>query len=407
MSALNKGLPQPALSYGLPIGGITYLPDFGATISAADGSLLLRSGTLLPKSSAPTLAQLRQFQVCGKLRTGTNMPVNVRQIATNGAGVYVATNAASGTVYRSTDGGDTWTAITSGLSSITTIAGVAYGAGRFVVAGVTATPSAAMAYSTDNGVTWTVGSAVTATGNFVSFANNASALVQYTGNRFIALFNTSGGVAGLNVMTSTDGSALLAVYNSALGLPTNIDPNQLALSLQTDGAGRIVACGLSSGWNAYNYSSDHGVTWSAVNATSSGYIFSGALKGGVFIFTTSDVPLLYSVHPNASTATGRVRLNGCQYGSVSIRSADGTTSTDAFLTSSLGWTAKLSADGLTSTPWQSTLYNPATLLPTGSDFMQNNGSQVYSYDAKLATSDYVGLPVVLSSGNSIAYVRAK
>jgi hypothetical protein len=219
----------------MPVGLQVMMPDYGDTLTLGDSSVMVRSGSLVQKADAPKLAALRQYQVCGKRRTSAGaLPGQLRQIASNGAGVLIAAAGANNTVYRSTDGGDTWVAITNGLGLLHAIGGAAFGAGRFVVCGMTSSgTSALLAYSTDNGLTWATGTQVNA-GNFATASHGATGKLAYTGNRFVCVMSTGGGrrgaLARAGVDTLTGSLGRVAICRAQLTLAV-LGKAQLQLDL--------------------------------------------------------------------------------------------------------------------------------------------------------------------------------
>lgn len=158
---------------GAPVGSMMTMADLGPTVTLADNSVWLRSGTLTTAASAPLLANLSAYKVIGStstapsalLNNSSGSSSNVNCIASNGSGVLILTptNPNLSTIFRSTDNGVTWSAISvSGIiSSNKYITTVAYGGGYFVAVYLdTGSIIPNTIYSTDNGATWAYGASL-------------------------------------------------------------------------------------------------------------------------------------------------------------------------------------------------------------------------------------------------------
>ncbi|MFI5181449.1 MAG: WD40/YVTN/BNR-like repeat-containing protein [Thermoanaerobaculia bacterium] len=156
--------------------------------------------------------------------------INVNDLATTSAAVWVATNAG---VFRSTDGGATWTPFNRGLENTYVYRVVASGGTLF--AGTYANSNGVFR-STDGGITWQSGNAL--------MNNRRIRTLAVVGSNVVA-----SGESG--VWRSTDGGVTFAASGS--GLPSSARPYAMAV-----GGGTIFA-GLYP--NGFASSADGGATW--------------------------------------------------------------------------------------------------------------------------------------------------
>ncbi len=117
----------------------------------------------------------------------------------NGVFIAVSSNSSNNNIMRSTDG------INWSLSTITTTTSwrrAAYGNGTWVVVG-----ASSAAYSTDNGVTWTMGSPPVTTWNSVAFGNDTFVAVATSGQ----IMSSTNGINWTSRTPSTGGLSLRSV----------------------------------------------------------------------------------------------------------------------------------------------------------------------------------------------------
>jgi uncharacterized repeat protein (TIGR02543 family) len=179
-----------------------------------------------------------------------------------------------GKMAYSINNGVTWTAVTnSTFNSISAIYGIAYGNNRFVAGN----SDGKMAYSAD-GITWTAIANSTFEGEIA---------VAYGNNRFIA-----GGDSG-KMAYSADGITWTAVADSTFGTSYIWDI--------VYGNNRWVAIGASG---KMAYSTDNGVTWTAVANTTFGtsYIEAIAYGNNRFVAVGSGGRIAYSADGASWTA---------------------------------------------------------------------------------------------------------
>ena len=296
-----------------PVGSQALMVDVGPTVTLADNSTWLRSGTLTTTASAPQLAAIKAYQVVGTVAT-TPIPstITIVQLASNGSGTLIATTATDNTLYRSTDSGVTWSLVNPGVFGGTTRyhTGIAYGGGRFVISGWRADSSAGyLAYSTNNGATWTLGANIPLLQGLYNYIR-----LTYASNKFVGVCQgNSSALASNNCFTfySTDGSAC-TTYNSGASLNSamnNKASDQQGYGIISSGATviaypRSIYSGQSAPWI---FSLDSGVTWSSttpVSNSQTGYYFSIAingtavsvvLNGNIYNFANLTSPTVYTV----------------------------------------------------------------------------------------------------------------
>lgn len=160
-------------------------------------------------------------------------------------------------MWRSTDGGVTWTQATDGPSNDWT--DVAFGNGTFVSVAPSGTQtSTKIMYSTDNGVTWTAADQPADTGhswNSVAYGTGSDGV-----GRFVAVAGgfTTGDTEGNDVMYSEDGITWYAARSGIADRDRNNTPKWKKV-IYTDGV--FLAIGTKFG-HRYLYSLD-GVNWVA------------------------------------------------------------------------------------------------------------------------------------------------
>jgi len=266
-----------------------------------------------------------------------------------GNGVYVAIPSSGQSTYTSTDGIN-WTTNTSALPTSTTWASITFGNGYFVaVAGYSVTSTVA-AYST-NGVTWT-SATLPSSSNWTSVAfGNISGT-----NYFVAIAGGAGSATTVNAYSTnngatwTAGSALsssatwqrivfgngtfvvTAGQNKAGGgsasSSTSYTTNPTSSwtaggALSTSALWGQLAFGTISATpyfvviastGAVNYSTNNGVTWTAGTSLTSNSWYGLAFGNGYFVATSSGGTCAYSTSGTAFTKMSLLSNNGVSYG---------------------------------------------------------------------------------------------
>lgn len=119
-------------------GALRFEPECGQSFVGLDGKTYLRSGIVSSSiGSYPVAANFEKLKVSG-VPTALVSAANFTQIADNGAGTIIAahndaTNAQS--IYRSTNGGTSWTAISIGWGGSVRASAIVWTGNRFMVAG--------------------------------------------------------------------------------------------------------------------------------------------------------------------------------------------------------------------------------------------------------------------------------
>jgi hypothetical protein len=283
MTVFNAGLPQFSSSAGDPIGTMRFFPSTGTFVQIGD-QVWLRGNSAVSASGYPDAAKVESLRIAPTTAHASTYGNQVRQVATDGNGTFVV--VASGGVRTSTDGGATWTSPTVNIAGSGTACAVAYGGGRFVVAGNDAT-NYGTAWST-NGTTWTSGAFINPG---LSLLTNTARLV-FGNSQFVGVVGT--GNSTIVNFTSANGSALTAGTNLGVGL-ANTSP-QLAFN----GSAYLIACraGVTS------YTSTNGTSWTSTTQTfleaEAPYV---AGANGVFLAITSTNAFVRSTDNGATWAS--------------------------------------------------------------------------------------------------------
>ena len=403
---------------GSPVGSQIFMSDSGPSITLADNSVLLRSGTLTTPASAPQLAATSYYQVIGTYATTPITATGtMRQVASNGAGTLIACfGDTTSAVYRSTDYGANWTtvAITANIYPM----GVAYGGGRFViVCNTNNNGSPYIMYSTNAGATWTVG-----IGSFLNISGIApnSLRIAYTGTKFVCcgnVYNTSSLSAyGLWIATTTDGTSVLTNNGgySASNMDGIASSTQTTFNIINNGATVIIypnSAGNYGGTWSFTYSLDSGATW-ATTYFGGMYYMSMAFNGTkliVFMGQKQYIWADFGSAPTTYTTNSDSYFNQAnQYQStpITVFTAGSTTFGKSNVNGNL---LQLSTDFKSAVSTKQIL-NSGSIF-SGSDYCISGDGTVF-YNTNMTTYNYCGLPTIkqLTSGGYptgyYTYVRA-
>ncbi len=329
---LNPAANTPA---GITLTGSTYTPATGAPGPHTDTDWELYKGSFpLTSTNAITTTSSSAAGSWSVSTPAPSFPGQVNDVA-YGNGVWVAVGTNNG-IMSSSDGGATWTQRTSGLASSTTFKGVTYANGAFITVGTPSgiAPSACVssdgstwatasipvaagtemygiayksgtwiaggdsgivAYSTNNGVTWTSagtasvpGILCAAVGNGLFVVSGGNGKVAYSSNGISwtdsgATLFSGGTVAGIaygnGIFMATKGDAAAtspdaAVWTSVTGPGLSYQNNGNATGF---GGGSWYASGDDGLNDRVAVSSDNGTTWT--RTTISGWPGANTLTG--------------------------------------------------------------------------------------------------------------------------------
>ena len=239
--------------------------------SATDGTSSIRSIAYGGGRFIAMGASMAAYSPDGIIWTALDQYPVSRHVVAYGDGKFVV-GGATGTMAYSTDNGASWTSITNSIIYPGIIGSIAYGDGKFVAGGEKA---GTMAYSTD-GVTWND----MANSPFNTAPSNAHYIygIAYGGGKFVAADNYDGRMA-----YSTDG----ITWNVAANSPFTSGIRGIAY-----GGGKFVAVG-QDGKMAY---SANGITWNVVANSTFGttQISAIAYANGRFVAVGSNGKMAYS-----------------------------------------------------------------------------------------------------------------
>jgi len=192
---------------------------------------------------------------------------NFKSVASNGTNILVAVGDGAAIV-RSSDGGSTWI-VTSPPSGVTAnLVRVKYFNGYFIAVG-----PATMIYSTDNGVTWTKNTSVTAG------IINAVSYDSVAGRYIVAGYSTSTGTGGVSTVifcTTVEGTWATLFNASSAGLTAYVGANLAIGGIINDYAynatyGRHILI-TSTGQHCQNAQQGAGGYWSLCNTSGVGNV---------------------------------------------------------------------------------------------------------------------------------------
>lgn len=195
------------------IGTLRFFPESGTTIVDSGNGEWLRTGLAKTTSGYPTASALENLKVSG-LVGAFGASIVVVSIATDGNGVFVACQNASTSLYISTNGGLTWQTANSNLAGSFNAVSVAFGGGKFVCVGNSAS-AISYSYATAANIVsspttaWTQVSQTTIGGG-TGTANSVK--IAYGGGKFVAIAGSSGTTGAIGY--STTGTSFTAANTS-------------------------------------------------------------------------------------------------------------------------------------------------------------------------------------------------
>lgn len=388
----------------LPIGHQLTLSDCGPSFTMGDGSVWLRSGTLTAASNAPLLARLPPYQVLGRAMTPPANPSAVLQVATDGAGTYVATRSdVPASVWRSTDGGLTWASVT--VATGVQCGGVAYGSGRFVVVAQNATSNGVNLYYSANGAAWTAG-ATTNVGVAGAGVYVVGMRACFTGGRFVFILGRASAFSGM-IFTSNDGASIASICNGGanIGDPSfdGVNVNYYVLS---NGFGGVLAFVLMGSGTSYAWSADHGVTWAFYSGA--GSYTSASIMGNYFALTSSASGGAVHLYAAPSSITPSPIFPSTEGSPLALFSSGNGPGAKLFAYSrQIGTVYEFAAGYGAIASTRQTMVN-ASIWPGGDRLFQFTAG--YYYDKDFSVYDNVGIAGRWASGSSnmmVQYVRAR
>lgn len=375
-----------------PIGSVCYMADMGPSLTMGDGSIRLRSGSVvLPSSASQLAANVKHLTTVGLPNSGLPNSA-IADADTNGTGTWVVVMQ-DGNAYVSTNYGQTYSTVNANLTAGHLACGVAYNGTTWVIVGSSAGNFSASS-STNPASSWTARYSVAVTG-----ATAGDAKVVWSGTKFVAYCSgTSGGA----IHVSTDG------FTWGAGGLTAVVMSGISMAV---GGGYIFA--VNTGGAIHAYSTDHGASWQVQGTIGGvGGIFAGAgsagLGGaavaygsGLFAFYANNGVIFAGADPSTLTARNfraGVGQNGMQI----------THNGSKFLLSQSGGPVWATSDFSSfEVFWAKDVGQP--IYASGV-----NAITYAAYTQKLLTgADYIGVPVMQYQGyngnnpQTVAYYRIK
>lgn len=225
----------------------------------------------------------------------------------HGAGKLLALSAIDCSLFLSSNDGDTWTSVLPfSTSNAAFFPCISFGNGRFVMAGADATSGASIAYTSDDGTTWTA-----RTIDNIGAVNGA---VYSTGSNWVA---TSALFSPSKYATSTDNGATWHQVTTTVVDQFFGNPMYYA-------SGKVVTLGIIGGAQCVLTSTDGGATWVGTTFTDPNFsydqpavplYFDGAtfVMGGTNGGTFEPAIITSSTPEGLATAVGQV-INGMTAG---------------------------------------------------------------------------------------------
>lgn len=312
---------------GSPVGSQVLMSDLGPTVTLADNSIWMRAGTLTSAASVPQLATLPQYKVIAGITSTITAQSSYNaslgyKMASNGAGIIIAVNGASGAILKSTDSGATWVrqdnTSTTGLYASTYYNDIVYANGKFVMVGQYSSANFIISWST-NGLAWTTVNITnpadwTGTTTTIAPYNNACAIV-WTGTYFVAAivyqeaYSSTRAIFVANLGAAATSAAAVVRAGSGAGMGDSyFDSYATSVTMSSNGAGGLVVSTptyTSFTIGKFAYSADHGATWTLYTIPT-GYVTTGcATLVGTKVFVTGSTnnTSLYVYNTPASVPT--------------------------------------------------------------------------------------------------------
>lgn len=287
----------------IPIGGSMYMTNRGPFVVFDDKTEWVRQGSAVSYSAKYSKAgKIPGIKVFGKSKlnisglTYSSLSVNNiskgTHVATNYSGtIVVADSAVNGTanaIYRSTNGGVTWSAVSVALGSGLYPTCVVWAGNRFVLAASSSTVGSVSFFHSTTGSSWTAGTTLTG----ITGITGARLCADTANNAVTARVGSSGGVC---IYKSTSNSTFVA---SSTGFTGN---NALLLA----GYNNNLITDVSSTF--IRVSTNGGSTWgSAVTLSHGGSSITldtdstFAYANGIFMLTAASGVVYYSTDPGTA-----------------------------------------------------------------------------------------------------------
>ena len=372
-----------------PVGSLQFFPESGQVVNLSDGSEWLRTGLAKSITGYTKAAAVEHLKVSG-LASNYVAGNDTKQIATDGAGNFVAAFGDATYVKVSTDGGATWSNVLHMAGGA--ISAVVYTGTRFVAIGNSAAVWYMSSCTTANG-TWVAGTGMT--GITSGTANTAHA--AYAGGKVVAACVGGNGAIAVssngtswtcyNPPSALAGVPAVAYANSKWIISNNIatawaqSSDAITWSALTTGAVNNPAALLSNGTLLVCYGSNTGYT-----STDTGATWTSRAINGNSAYTLASLP-------GQCVYDGQKFIIPVAGSALVFWSSDGTT-----------WRMR----------WLSSAMN-ATAVAVGSDGTRavfHGGSQASLYTASWSTPDYIGTGYLqysgtMAVGTPVGYIKIK
>ena len=278
-------------SGGLPVGASIMMPDLAPIVTLTDSSVWLRSGVFVSPASYPRAAALPHLKAISASRINYTFGAASSLIASDGAGVILATNGGVTTnLERSTDGGVTWATVNvAGTLGGFNPRNVYRFNGKFwAVANDGAAIYVCESVTGATG-TWTQRTVTTGQGNLTP----STAMLDWTGTNLVLAVQSLS--ATISVFTSPTG-----VTWTSRTLPFALNS---VISLAASATGGIVVAQSAS---SYCVSTDHGATWGAARTAPTTGVYRGVFCVGNRFYSTAAGGVAHTTTPDTDTSWVRV-----------------------------------------------------------------------------------------------------
>lgn len=404
-----------ASTQSVPIGGSMYMTERGPFVTFDDGTEWVRQNTAISYSSKyKKLSNITALGVYGKTAsnvsgftyTSTTLSfiTNGTLVASNYAGtIIICDNSITGTgnaVYRSTNGGSSWAAVSVALGTSYKATSVVWAGNRFVLAAWNAISGLYSFFHSTNGSSWTAGTA--------ALGGSTTVGIQLLSD------------PSTNVVVAVCGNGTSAIQRCTTG-STFANATTLFTTSITKIAGNSsnMICVVSA--TSYRVSTDNGATWTSAISPSTG--FSGATNssylgyvGGNFVYDSlgTILGINYTSNPNSTASWLAVPSITTIYGEASGSGTGFYTSDKSklYIATTKGYMA--TTDGIS---WVGGWGNPvgyeSTFLPVDSGggvcifrgFHSSAATTLdYFYVSSFKSFDYLGNRVTPVDSN-IEYIR--